>query len=58
MFFWIVAGLGKFGLGVVARNSQGVDLLAGSKTSCPFISVEIAELQAFLWAVELAKDQG
>lgn len=48
----------RIGLGVVARNYCGTVLLAGSKTFWPFIFVEIAELNAFLWAVELAKERG
>lgn len=45
------------GLGVVARNSLGEVCLAASKTVWPFMSVEMAELSAFLWVVEFVKDK-
>lgn len=47
----------RFGLGVVARNSDGAIMLAASKTMWNFHSVERAEIEGFLWAVELIKEQ-
>lgn len=44
----------RFGLGVVARDSDGCVVLAAAKTSWLLVSVERAELSAFQWAVELA----
>lgn len=45
----------RFGIGVVARNDVGEVLFAASKTLWPVSTVERAEIEAFLWAVELAK---
>lgn len=45
----------RVGLGVVARNISGDVILAASRTIWSLISVERAELEAFRWAVDLAK---
>lgn len=46
-----------FGVGVVARNDAGEVLLSASRTMWPFNSVERAEIEAFQWAMEIAKDK-
>lgn len=47
----------RVGVGVVARDDNGVVLLAASKTLWPFVSVERAEIDAFQWGVEIVKEQ-
>lgn len=47
----------KIGIGVVARNEAREILLAASKTKWPFISVELAELDAIQWALDISKDR-
>ncbi|CAO2827042.1 unnamed protein product [Amaranthus hypochondriacus] len=48
----------KQGIGVVARDSTGSVVLAGSKTLWHEGSVEMVEARAVLWALDLAKAHG
>lgn len=48
----------RIGLGMVVRDASGSVLLAASQSKWPFISVERAELEALLWAVDFIKDRG
>lgn len=47
-----------YGIGVVARDSNGCVLLAAAKFQHPLIEAELAEIKAAEWAVNLAKSQG
>lgn len=48
----------RVGLGWVARRSDGSVIKAASKTVWPFLGVERAEIDAFLWAVESGCQEG
>lgn len=47
----------KFGIGIMARNVADEVMMAAAKTCWPFVSVELAELAAVQWAVELVQDR-
>lgn len=47
----------RIGIGVVARDIEGLVIMAASKTMWPFIGVERAELEAFYWATQLANER-
>lgn len=47
----------RVGLGVVACNESSAVLFAASRTIRPYIDVERAEIEAFVWAASLAKDR-
>ena len=48
----------RVGLGLVARNSDGKVVFAASKCQWPFLGAERSEIDAFLWAVQVAKNHG
>lgn len=48
----------KIGFGMVARDSNRKVLFAASETTWPFSTVELAELTAFSWAIDLIYDNG